>query len=381
MPFLKRTTKKNNHLSDTSRIKKNSFLAKFSSYTFLYIPNESGATRKFHVPKILVFGGLFLFVTSLGACLALSLHAKGLGNLQNEYERLKAENHSIRSEAAALIAKLHEVQDNLSRVDKFSTEVRRETSQIDPSEAKSKKIKSGLNLLESQKKKAPLKEDTDAKKQNGSKQINSKELKIADNIGPLTKEEFEFSKSEGNANKGSTGSYVKTNSLEFKNIFRQIDEIRSKSSNQADSLSFLLGELQLYRQKLASTPTISPVDGLVTSIYGVRISPITGQNRMHQGLDIAAPMGSSINAAAQGTVTKIGYAEDYGNFVEITHGYGVLSRYAHAKSIDVKVGTKVNKGDHIGKVGMTGRTTGPHLHYELQIGGKKIDPSNFIANY
>ena len=102
---------------------------------------------------------------------------------------------------------------------------------------------------------------------------------------------------------------------------------------------------------------------------------------MHQGLDIAAPMGSSINAAAQGTVTKIGYAEDYGNFVEITHGYGVLSRYAHAKSIDVKVGTKVNKGDHIGKVGMTGRTTGPHLHYELQIGGKKIDPSNFIANY
>jgi murein DD-endopeptidase MepM/ murein hydrolase activator NlpD len=100
---------------------------------------------------------------------------------------------------------------------------------------------------------------------------------------------------------------------------------------------------------------------------------------MHQGLDIAAPLGSPIKSAAQGTVVRVGYAEDYGKYVEISHGFGVLSRYAHAQSISVKRGDKVKKGDTIGKVGMTGRTTGPHLHYEIEIGGRKVDPSGFIV--
>jgi murein DD-endopeptidase MepM/ murein hydrolase activator NlpD len=99
---------------------------------------------------------------------------------------------------------------------------------------------------------------------------------------------------------------------------------------------------------------------------------------MHQGLDIAAPLGSPIRAAAQGVVKRVGYAEDYGNYVEVSHGYGVLSRYAHAKVISVKRGDKVGKGETIGAVGMTGRTTGPHLHYEIEIGGRKVDPSSFI---
>jgi murein DD-endopeptidase MepM/ murein hydrolase activator NlpD len=99
---------------------------------------------------------------------------------------------------------------------------------------------------------------------------------------------------------------------------------------------------------------------------------------MHQGVDIAAPMGSPIRSAANGTVIRAGTAEDYGNYIEIAHGFGVVTRYAHAQKLLVKLGTKVSKGDLIGLVGSTGRTTGPHLHYEVEVGGRKVDPSNFI---
>ena len=168
-------------------------------------------------------------------------------------------------------------------------------------------------------------------------------------------------------------------SLEFKNLFSTLSNIKEKSSEQLQSLGSLLHELQSYRSKLASTPTIAPVEGNVSSLYGWRVSPITGQNRKHQGLDIAAPMGSPIKAAANGTVIKVvSMADDYGNYVEISHGYGVVSRYAHASRIEVKIGTKVAKGDVVGKVGMTGRTTGPHLHYEVEVNGHKVNPSSFI---
>ncbi|MEY4065645.1 MAG: hypothetical protein RIR26_1853, partial [Pseudomonadota bacterium] len=160
--------------------------------------------------------------------------------------------------------------------------------------------------------------------------------------------------------------------------FAALTDIRAKSSVQLQGLSTLLRELQTYRVRLSQTPTISPVQGLVTSFYGVRSSPFSGQAKMHQGVDIAAPMGSPIRSAANGTVIRAGTAEDYGNYIEIAHGFGVVTRYAHAQKLLVKLGTKVSKGDLIGLVGSTGRTTGPHLHYEVEVGGRKVDPSNFI---
>jgi len=174
------------------------------------------------------------------------------------------------------------------------------------------------------------------------------------------------------------GSDVNVDNLEFKDLFAALSDIRAKSSVQLEGLSTLLKELQGYRVRLSQTPTISPVQGLVTSFYGVRSSPITGEPKMHMGVDIAAPMGSPIRAAANGTVVRAGTADDYGNYIEIAHGFGVVTRYAHAQKLLVRTGARVSKGDLIGLVGATGRTTGPHLHYEVEVAGRKVDPSNFI---
>lgn len=376
--------------------------SRMPSYTFIYLPNETGASRRIQVPKPMVYLLLIGLFGLVGAVTGLSLYARTLRTLAVDYEKLKAENHSIRSEASALVAKLQEVQNNLSRVDRFSDQVREEASQLDPKTLKNKKIKGSLSLLESRAAKAarpgaagnaegegntketgrgPGAEGARSEGTQGASPRQGSAGRFPAGIGPLSKEEFEASKKKGAVEAKAVGAMLKVDSLEFKDLFETLDDIRSRSSTQAESLSGLLKELQGYRAKIASTPTIAPVNGLLTSGYGVRVSPITGQNRMHQGLDIAAPMGSPIKSAAQGTVTRVGYADDYGKYVEVSHGFGVLSRYAHASAIHVKRGDKVKKGDVIGAVGMTGRTTGPHLHYEIEIGGRKVDPSGFIASF
>jgi murein DD-endopeptidase MepM/ murein hydrolase activator NlpD len=345
-------------------------------FTLILIPNETGISKKFTLPKSLLY---FVFVFGfcfVGVFTAMCLYVGKMAKLSNENEKLKAENHSIRSEATFLVTKLKQVQDNLTRVDKFSNQVFAEASKIDPKEAKSQKVKKSLSIMEKQQKKST--DSTKLPKKQGNTGI--KALQIANSVGPLSAEEFAFASDPSHVAPMSHGADVKAGKLEFKGLFDQVQNIESESSEQATSLQSLLGELQAYRSKLAAAPTLAPVSGQVTSQYGWRVSPITGQNRMHQGLDIAAPLGSPIRAAAQGTILKVANAEDYGNYVELSHGLGVMSRYAHALMISVTVGQKVRKGDIIGKVGMTGRTTGPHLHYELEIGGRKVDPSGFLMS-
>ena len=364
-----------------------------STFDFIYLPNETGASRRISLPKVVVYGffvGLFCLVGAVGG---LGYYVKTTRTLSADFDRLQAENHSIRSEAAALVAKLQEVQNNLSRVDQFSDKVRAEASQLEPGTLKgsSKKITNGLSLAGPRKARGGRGEaggkETDTKKAEPGKKQGTLDALPA-NIGPLSREEFEYvrrkgvvASAPGAEMRHAVGASLKVDSLEFKSLFETLDDIRSKSGAQAASLGAILKELQGYRAKLASTPTIAPVTGYVSSMYGVRVSPITGQNRMHQGLDIAAPLGSPIRAAAGGKVVRTGFADDYGRFVEVSHGFGVLSRYAHAQSIAVKVGDVVTKGDNIGAVGNTGRTTGPHLHYEIEIGGRKVDPSGFIVNF
>lgn len=356
---------------------KGGLLGRLPSYTLIYIPSESGASRKLSVPKAVVFMSILALFALCGAVAALGVSCLRMKGMMSEYDKLRAENHSIRSEAAALVAKLQEVQSNLQRVDTFSDQVREVALDVKPTPgAGNKAIPIGKkNQRFSKPKNEKATGDSAAQPPRKQGKIES----LPTNVGPLTPEEYELSKQQGLISDSQVPSSVKFDSLEFKDLFVKLSDIKDKSSSQLHTLETLLGELQTYRTRIAATPTISPVKGWVSSLFGLRASPINGQSRMHQGLDIAAPMGTPIRTAADGTVTKVATAEDYGIYVEVTHGHGVVSRYAHASKISVKPGTKVKKGDQIGNVGMTGRTTGPHLHYELVIHGRKVDPSNFIA--
>jgi len=143
-----------------------------------------------------------------------------------------------------------------------------------------------------------------------------------------------------------------------------------------------LRELQEYfddqRSLLASTPSIWPVRGWVTSEFGPRVDPYTGQRKMHEGLDIAGPVGQPVYAPSDGTVIFTGTEGAYGNILVIDHGYGVKTRYGHLSRILVHLGDRIGRGDEVALIGDSGRSTGPHLHYEVRVNGIAENPRKFI---
>ncbi len=132
------------------------------------------------------------------------------------------------------------------------------------------------------------------------------------------------------------------------------------------------------RSILAATPSIWPVRGWVTSGYGYRVSPFTGKRQFHSGIDISTRRGTPIKAPADGVVTFAGVEGGMGRMLVINHGHGLVTRYAHLHKFKVKVGQKVKRGQVIGLVGNTGRSTGPHLHYEVMLSGATTNPRNYI---
>lgn len=131
---------------------------------------------------------------------------------------------------------------------------------------------------------------------------------------------------------------------------------------------------------LASTPSVWPTSGWVSSPFGYRISPFTGQREFHKGLDISGRVGTPIYAPAKGTVTFAGVDRGYGKSIILNHGSGIVTRYAHLSRIAVKKGQTVTRGELVGKLGNTGRSTGPHLHYEVQINAVCVNPMRYILN-
>ncbi len=121
-----------------------------------------------------------------------------------------------------------------------------------------------------------------------------------------------------------------------------------------------------------------PVAGRATSGYGLRTDPVNGGTVNHAGFDLAAPSGTQVNAAARGTVVHAGPAGTYGNLVTLRHEGGFESRYAHLSAVDVQVGDVVEAGQDVGKVGSTGHSTGPHLHFEVRHDGQAIDPAPLL---
>lgn len=124
---------------------------------------------------------------------------------------------------------------------------------------------------------------------------------------------------------------------------------------------------------------IKPTSGRITSGFGYRIHPVTGASSFHSGIDIADSTGTKILASRSGTVTFASYNGNYGNMIIINHGNGIETAYAHLSAINVSVGQGVSQGQVIGKMGATGRVTGPHLHFEIRINGTAVNPRNYIG--
>ena len=149
---------------------------------------------------------------------------------------------------------------------------------------------------------------------------------------------------------------------------------------RANRLINQMDRLNLYRLAASKAPFANPVKDAFrfTSQFGFRRDPKTGGRRMHAGVDFAAGTGTPLYATADGVVTHAGWASGYGRLVKIQHEFGIETRYAHQSKIRVKVGQRVSRGDRIGDMGATGRVTGVHLHYEVRVGGKPVNPMIYI---
>jgi len=144
-------------------------------------------------------------------------------------------------------------------------------------------------------------------------------------------------------------------------------------------LSFVRRDVERGEELASATPSIWPAHGWLTGTFGGRSDPFTGEPGYHQGIDISTEKGQPIYATADGTVESATYTGDYGNFIVLRHGFGLTTRYGHLSSFAAKTGQRVKRGDVIGYVGSTGRSTGAHVHYEILANGKLINPLQLLT--
>jgi murein DD-endopeptidase MepM/ murein hydrolase activator NlpD len=159
-----------------------------------------------------------------------------------------------------------------------------------------------------------------------------------------------------------------------------VERLKSEAASREESLSELEKLLQTKKEVLIHTPSIWPVHGWVTSGFGFRTNPFTGLTQMHEGLDISNREGTPVIAPADGIVSATGKDFSYGHVVVISHGFGTTTRFCHLSKILVVAGQKVKRGDKIAEVGTTGKSTGPHLHYEVRVNGIPVNPVRYILN-
>ncbi|MBU6436548.1 MAG: M23 family metallopeptidase, partial [Betaproteobacteria bacterium] len=179
---------------------------------------------------------------------------------------------------------------------------------------------------------------------------------------------------------GSGGVLVPGKALNSAQINTMLDDAVASADDKAEMLSLMESRLLEQRVQKMMIPTKAPMTvGYVGSGFGWRIDPFTHQSALHTGLDFVAEPGTPILAAAGGVVMVAEFNPSYGNMIDIDHGNGLVTRYAHASKLLVKPGDIVRPGQHIADSGSTGRSTGPHLHFEVLVDGVPQDPAKFLA--
>lgn len=189
-------------------------------------------------------------------------------------------------------------------------------------------------------------------------------------------QEFMFEQSPA---RGGALPQLPAEPLSLTELARRLDFLSRQVDDRTDKLGLLDSVLTMDRAKQQLLPSVLPIEGgAFTSDYGWRIDPFTGRQAFHEGIDFMAQMGTAVLAAAAGVVIASERHPQYGNMIDIDHGNGLVTRYAHCSKRLVQVGDVVMKGAKIGEVGMSGRVTGPHLHFEVRHHGTPQNPARFL---
>jgi murein DD-endopeptidase MepM/ murein hydrolase activator NlpD len=195
--------------------------------------------------------------------------------------------------------------------------------------------------------------------------------------GNLDKDEFDF---DAEPAVGGPGSAEATESVSYPDFLSILDELSAGINDREQKLSVLESLLMSRSLSERVKPSGRPVeDGWLSSTYGKRNDPFTGKQEFHKGVDFAGKKGAEVVVVGDGVVTWAGERSGYGNLIEVSHGDGYVTRYGHNQKHLVKVGDTVRKGQQIALMGSTGRSTGPHVHFEVMRDGKTVNPAKYIA--
>jgi murein DD-endopeptidase MepM/ murein hydrolase activator NlpD len=298
-------------------------------YTILIIPEGASKPRQFHVPTWVVRATLVVLPILLLIGITLFLDYRFVAGQVYENRELQSENRRLRQSVQLYQNRMDSLESSLNRIENFSARLKMITNLMDRDQ-----LSARLNL-------PPPNAST-----NLSFVSNSSKLDLPTTV---SKEDLPF----------------ETLSLQSLTLEQNLHDLYELLSDQKSFLNAL--------------PTKKPAEGYFSSGFGVRVSPFgEGTERMHEGLDIAGPIGTPIHAPASATVVFAGHKSGYGQIVILDHGYGLETWYGHASKLLVKVGTVVKRGQSIALIGNQGHSTGPHLHYEVRVHGIPVDPLAYI---
>lgn len=304
----------------------------------MILPDATSKIKKFHLThknlKILgVVAGIVLVTFITASFLLVHMGAKWA-----ELKRLRQENREQKQQLQIFSAKVDNLERNMARLKEFDQKLRLITDLERPSSSEGQRAESGGNALVGMG--GPSEQDKD----------------------PLTR------------------ALQAERSAIAERMNKSIDRLQEEVKSQEKSFQELRTFLEDKKSSLASTPTIWPVKGFLTSGFGWRASPFTNLRQMHEGIDIATRRGTPIKASANGMVVANSFMGGHGNTVIIDHGFGYRTRYSHLDKGAVRLGQRVKRGDIIGYVGTSGVVTGPHLHYEVLVNGVPVNPLRYVLD-
>lgn len=328
--------------------------------TLFIVSGSTGETRKVVLAVAWLKAGIFLLAVLALAFVAGLLDYFGLLVQTMENKKLRAENAQLVKQFQVVEGKVSALENSLERVKTFTTKLRLITN-IDTSD-RILQLSMGAKPTVAQQ----MAEDFEPM----DERIPMEDMIQQDHIF-----------AEKTPTNEQTGELAQqSSSKDYASLVIRIDRAVKETQLKEQSVIELWESLSDRQSLLNATPNIKPAKGWITSRFGKRVNPVTGQLARHTGIDIAAAPGSPVYAPADGIVIFASYDESYGKLVSIDHGYGVTTRFGHNSQVFVHVGQKVSKYDVISAVGNTGRSTGPHLHYEVRINGTPVDPGNFILD-
>ncbi len=298
----------------------------FKKYQFVIFKEKQGICSKVSVPGWVFFLSALLFVSLIGSNIYLWDYYTNFKSVEKQLEAADKKNQSQSIQLTTLYQKIKDVEQDLDRIREFDSRLR-------------------------------VMLDIEPEHQFSSYSVGGPADTNMSSSYPLYRQEMMARKMH---------SFIEQLSTQA-----QLEEITQQQ---------IIQTIKKQNNLLASTPSIWPTKGWVSSDFGYRNSPFTDRREFHRGLDISAPIGTPIYAPAEGKVTFAGKDGAYGITLIIDHGRGITTRYAHMQKYVAQKNQNVSRGQLIGYVGNTGRSTGPHLHYEVRLNNAPVNPKRYILN-